>query len=53
MKQPGEKMWTHEIPPRKNFKPTKLPREKNWTHEGTVAPWDETQDKRWHENHEI
>ena len=53
MKQPGEKMWTREIPPRKNFKPTKLPREKNWTHEGTVAPWDETQDKRWHENHEI
>ena len=49
------KFWNHEIPTRKNFRPTKYPREKildprnthekNFrTHEGTMA--------RWHETHE-
>ena len=40
---PREKFWTHKIPKRKNFRPTKDPREKildtRNAHEDTMAPW--------------
>ena len=33
MKYLREKIWTHEIPTKKSFRPTKYPREKIWIHE--------------------
>ena len=55
MKYLREKIWTHEIPTKKCFRPTKYPREKTLdtrntqekklrTHEGTVAQWYEARE---------
>ena len=49
-----KKSWTHEIPTRKNLRPTKHPREKfsdQRRHDGTVVQ--DLRDPRWHRSTEF